>query len=97
MNKKVCLWALNPGKKHGSFPLDHRFAADSVGMDMDNRNYTLNDKGLGYCFMKGAKGTDLTKRMDTIHLTCGVKGQQIVKPFLILRNQNPSEDRKSQN
>ena len=96
MERKECIWALNPKKKYLPCPLDYRFASDNVGMDMDNRDYSLNDKGLGYCFIKGAAGKDLSKRMATIHLTCRVVGEQIVKPFLILRNQNPSEDRKYQ-
>ena len=56
MERKKCLWALNPEKKHGSIPLKHRFVADSVGMNVDDRSTTLNDVGLGYCFIKGAKG-----------------------------------------
>lgn len=97
MARKVCEYYPNPQMKYGPFPLDHRFACDSVPMEMDRRKYTLNDIGSGSCFIKGCNrsSSDLTKRVATVHLTVRLKGEQLVKPFIILRNPSPASDRKT--
>ena len=90
----ICKFGDDFFQKHRCVPIENRFCTDSCPLDMDNRNTTLNDIGTGQCFIRGA-GQDLTKRVATAHLTIRLKGEQVIKPFLILKNENPSEDRRS--
>ena len=53
---------------------------------MNSRHYTLETKGTtDAVFIRGPK-KDIEKRQATLQLAIRVKGKQIVKPTLIMRN-----------
>ena len=74
------------------FPPRTRFAADQVPLEIDQNHYTLSPKGDHFVYIKGAK-KDLTKRLATMQLCARLEGEQLMKPVIIMRNQNPCEDR----
>ena len=79
-------------KKYGYFPPSTRFAQDQVPLEIDQCHYSLNLIGERTCYIKGAK-KDLSKRLATLQVCVRLEGQQIVTPTIIMRNENPYEDR----
>ena len=72
--------------RYGPFPLTNRFGVDQVPLEMNSRHYTLETKGTtDAVFIRGPK-KDIEKRQATLQLAIRVKGKQIVKPTLIMRN-----------
>ena len=66
---------------------------DQVSIEMTSRHYTLETKGTtDAVFIRGPQ-KDIEKRQATLQLAIQVKGKQIVKPTLIMRNANPAENR----
>ena len=62
-------------------------------MEMNQRDYTLETRGTtDAVFIRGPK-KDIEKRQATLQLAIRVKGKQIVKPTLIMRKENPAENR----
>ena len=79
--------------RHGPYPLTKRFGVDQVPLEMNSRHYTLETKGTtDAVFIRGPK-KDIEKRQATLQPAIRVKVKQIVKPTLIMRNENPAENR----
>ena len=78
---------------HGHFSLQNRFGVDQVPLELNQSDFTLDLNGTADSvhIQQPKKGID--KRLTTIQVCVRVKGEQIVKPTLIFRNQNPAEDR----
>ena len=79
---------LNSNKeRYGPFPLINRFGVDQVPLEMNQRDYTLETRGTtDAVFIRGPK-KDIEKRQATLQRAIRVKGKQIVKPTLIIRNE----------
>ena len=57
-------------------------------MQIDVEHQTLNDIGAGECYLRGAK-VDLEKRQATLQVCVRARGDQIMHPVIIFRNDNP--------
>merc|ERR1719265_1113284 len=69
---------------YGHFPLPNRFGVDQVPLEMKRTADPIHIR-------QPKKAID--KRQATIQVCVRVKGEQIVKPTLIFRNENLAEDR----
>ena len=78
---------------YGHFPLKNRFGVDQVPLELNRRDFTLDLQGTtDPIHIRGPK-KDLDKRQATIQVCVRNKGEKNVKPTLIFRNANPTENR----
>ena len=78
------LWKLSFG---------NRFGVDKIPLELNRRDFTLEERGTtDPVYIRGPK-KDLDKRQATIQACVRGKGDQIVAPTLIFRNVNPAENR----
>ena len=78
---------------YGHFPLPNRFGVDQVPLELNQSDFTLDMKGTADPIHIRQPKKAIDKRLATIQVCVRVKGEQIVKPTLISRNENPAEDR----
>lgn len=67
---------------YGDIPPKNRYATDQVPLTFDSNSTTLNHKGQGYCYLRGAK-VDLEKRQCTLMPTFCADGTKPIKPLII--------------
>ena len=78
---------------YGHFDLTNRFSIDQVPLELNRRDFTLDLKGTtDPVHIRGPKKKISTKDRQPSKCAC-VKGEQICKPTLIIRNKNPAENR----
>ena len=78
---------------YGHFLLQNRFGVDQVPLELNRRDFTLEERGTTDPeHIRGPK-KDLNKRHARIQVCGRVKGDQIVAPTLIFRCVNPAENR----
>ena len=78
---------------YGHYPLQNRFGVDQIPLELNRRDFTLEEQGTtDHVYIRGPK-KDLDKRQATIQACVRVKGDQIVAPTLIFRNVNLAENR----
>ena len=88
--RRCCIYK-SAKDRYGPFPLTNRFGVDQIPLEMYDSNYTLETKGTTDAVFIRAPKKDIEKRQAYIQLAIRVKGKQIVKPVLIMRNANPAE------
>ena len=80
-------------QRYGPFPLGNRLGVDQVPLELNQRDFTLETKGTtDAVYIRGPK-KDIEKRQATLQLAIRVKGKQIIRPTIIMRNDNPADDR----
>ena len=78
---------------YGHFLLQNRFGVDQVPLELNRRDFTLEERGItNPVHIQGSK-QDLDKRQASIQVCIRVKGDQIVATNLIFLNANPAENR----
>ena len=77
---------------YGHF-LQNRFGVDQVPLELNRRDFTLEERGTSDSeHIRGPK-KDLDKRQASNQVCIRVKGDQTVAPTLIFLNANPAENR----
>ena len=78
---------------YGHFLLQNRFGVDQVPLELNRRDFALEERGTTDPeHIRGPK-KDLDKQQASIQVCIRVKGDQIVAPTSIFRNANPAENR----
>ena len=72
---------------YGHYPLQNRFGVDQIPLELNRRDFTVEEQGTtNPAYIRGPK-----KDLDKLQAT--IQGDQIVAPTLIFRNPNPAENR----
>jgi len=76
---------------YGRYPGSMRWATDQVPLQIDMKEYTLNQRGSGEWFIRGSK-YDGTNRVATLQMFARAEGEQLMRPIIIFEGTPNSKD-----